>query len=152
MGWQTPLLQRPEPQSPLPVHILPLLHFGQLRPPQSTSVSVPFLTPSEQLGAWHLPTVHTLLWQSEPLVHILPDGHAGHVPPPQSMSVSMPFLTPSVQVGAGMFWQTPPVQKPELQSPFPVHILPAPHFPQVGPPQSTSVSAPFLTPSEQLGA
>src|SRR5258708_39780490 len=92
LAWQTPLAQRPEAQSPFPVHILPVPHAGQEPPPQSTSVSVPFLTPSEQLGAWHFPPVHTMLWQSRPAEHDLPAGHAGHVPPPQSTSVSLPFL------------------------------------------------------------
>src|SRR5260221_533662 len=93
-----------------------------------------------------------MLWQSRPAEHDLPAGHAGHVPPPQSTSVSLPFFMPSVQLGAGMGWQTPPLQKFEPQSPLPVHLPPLPHFPHAHPPQSTSVSMPFFTPSEQVGA
>ena len=38
-----------------PPHILPLAHAGHAPPPQSTSVSVPFLIPSPHDGAWQVP-------------------------------------------------------------------------------------------------
>ena len=69
---------------------------GQL-PPQSGPVSVPFLTVSVHVGAWHwqggeahtFPTPHTLLAQS--FGPMQPeDGHAPQVPP-QSTAVSLPF-------------------------------------------------------------
>src|SRR5205823_8790003 len=47
---QSPPLQAPLAQSPSPAHILLFTHFGQEGPPQSMSVSVPFLIPSEQVG------------------------------------------------------------------------------------------------------
>src|SRR3954470_11600026 len=71
--------------------------------PQSTSLSVPFFTPSVQLGAWHTLPVHTPLEQSLPMVQARPVAHLVTHEPPQSTSVSVPFFAPSVQVGA---WQT----------------------------------------------
>jgi hypothetical protein len=69
---------------------------GAQVPPQSTSVSVPFLTPSEQVGAWHVPE-HTRLVQSLATLQGCPVGHrAGHVVPPQSMPVSSWFAIPSL--------------------------------------------------------
>jgi hypothetical protein len=69
-------------------------------PPQSTSVSVPFLTVSVGLGAAHTLLAHTKLAQSlataQPLLG--PQGVA--LLPPQSMSVSSPFLTPSLGAGS----------------------------------------------------
>jgi hypothetical protein len=59
-----PPLQYVQSQSVPTVHTLPGPHFGQMEPPQSTSVSVWFLRPSEQLWAWHLPPVHLALLQS----------------------------------------------------------------------------------------
>src|SRR5947207_1078517 len=40
---------------------------------------------------------------------------------------------------------------PLPQSVAPAHVFPIPHRPQMGPPQSTSVSAAFFIPSVQLG-
>jgi hypothetical protein len=81
-------------------HDLVSAHFEQTPPPQSTSVSAPFFTVSEQVGAWHLAPVHTPLEQSPPARHALPTAHPPHVPPPQSTSVSAPFFTVSVHSGA----------------------------------------------------
>ena len=39
-------------------------------PPQSVTASLPFLTPSEQVGAWHLLSLHTPDEQSEPRVGV----------------------------------------------------------------------------------
>jgi hypothetical protein len=82
-------------------HVLPAAHLPQEAPPQSMSVSVPFLTVSPHVGTWHffgLPE-QTPLWQSPPTLHVLPFAHELH-PPPQSMSVSVPFLTVSLHAGA----------------------------------------------------
>jgi hypothetical protein len=66
------------------------------------------------------------------------------------MSVSVPFFIPSVHVGA---WHLPFVHTPFWQSASVVQVLLVPHRLQVVlPPQSTSLSAPFFTPSPQLGA
>jgi hypothetical protein len=48
-----------------PLQSLLVPHCEQL-PPQSMSLSVPFLTESVQLGAWHflVLALHTPLWQS----------------------------------------------------------------------------------------
>jgi hypothetical protein len=70
-------------------------------PPQSTAVSVPFLTPSAQPAVWQIPLLHTLLAQSDAALHFLPVAHRAHaVFPPQSTSVSPPFCTPSLHVAA----------------------------------------------------
>jgi hypothetical protein len=87
-------------------HVSPVGHPAQTGPPQSTSVSPPFLTPSMQLGGTHLPDWQLSLMQSLPTPHESPFGHAGapsligELEPPQSTSVSLSFLTPSVGEGA----------------------------------------------------
>jgi hypothetical protein len=50
-----PPLQYVQSQSVPTPHNLPGPHFGQIDPPQSTSVSVWFFRPSEQLCAAHVP-------------------------------------------------------------------------------------------------
>jgi hypothetical protein len=65
---------------------------------------VPFFWLSVHFGDWHVPLVHTLLWQSVARVQGLPLWHGEQVPP-QSTPVSEPFFTPSLQPGV---WQTPP--------------------------------------------
>ncbi len=90
------ILQSSDEQSPLAWHILPSPQAGQVPPPQSVSVSVPFSTPSLQLGVWQVPFLQTPLLQSGPPLHILPSSQAGQVPPPQSVSVSVPSWLPSV--------------------------------------------------------
>jgi hypothetical protein len=77
-------------------------------PPQSTSDSVPFFTPSEHEGTWQTFDVQTPLWQSAGTAHPLVSAHGEHAPP-QSTSVSVPFLVPSVQPGA---WHTLVAQTP----------------------------------------
>jgi hypothetical protein len=94
------LMHTPLWQSVAPVQTLPATHLGQLAPPQSVSVSVPFLTTSVQVAGWHTSPVHTPLWQSLATAHVLPATHLLHEAPPQSMSVSVPFLTRSEQPGA----------------------------------------------------
>lgn len=74
-------------------------------PPQSTSVSVPFLTPSEQVEALHMDPTQFAVWQSAATEQLLPVAHLPHVLPPQSVSVSVPFFVWSEQVGT---WHVPP--------------------------------------------
>ncbi len=136
-------------QSALRLQDFPLAHVPHVPPPQSTSVSAPFFTLSEQLGAWQTLPVHTPDVQSALMRQDLTLAHAPHVPPPQSTSVSSPFFTLSEQLGA---WQTLPVHTADAQSPAAAHACVATHVPHVPPPQSTSVSSPFFTLSEQLGA
>ena len=168
--------------------------------PQSTSVSVPFFTPSVQSAASQLPVVQTPLVQSIAVRARSRRFARGHVPlaPPQSMSVSSPFLTrrcrselaararadaaravggrcrrpcpartwrrrsrrsrrPSrcvhdtVDASGGL--ARPLVQTRLVQSTAATHFLPSAQAlqPEAGPPQSTSDSVPFGTPSLQVG-
>ena len=73
---------------------------GQLSPPQSVSVSLPFKIASSHAGAAHTPDPQELLRQSAPLPHFSPRLHDGQAPPPQSASLSRPLTTPSAQFGA----------------------------------------------------
>jgi hypothetical protein len=66
------------------------------------------------------------------------------------MSVSAPFLTPSVHVAARQIKSVPHTLL--AQSLPTAQPWPAMHRGQAPPPQSTPVSAPFLTPSLQPGA
>src|SRR5262245_12435772 len=66
-------------QSELTLHSLPGGHFCAQFPPQSTSVSSPFFTPSVQDGAAHVPYVQTPLLQSASIMQGAPSG-ATHVP------------------------------------------------------------------------
>jgi hypothetical protein len=155
----TPLAQL----APLVPHICPTAHSWLVGaaaqvPPQSTSLSLPFLTVSLQLAGVQVPFApHRPFTQSPATVQPLPSPHFLFVgdaaqEPPQSVPVSVPFFTPSLQVGAA---QAPLAHTPLAQlAPAPVplpHIFP---FAQGGhdPPQSTSVSVLFFTPSAQLAA
>jgi hypothetical protein len=89
---QTPATQAsPLTQSEPTMQAFPVAHAAQVPPPQSTSVSLPFLTPSEQVGTRQTPPEQTLLEQSEEMRQTLPLAQAAQVPPPQSTSVSLPF-------------------------------------------------------------
>jgi hypothetical protein len=125
-------------------------HLLQVPPPQSTSVSLPFLTVSLQVAATHLLAVHTPLWQSLPSVHApLVVQRLQLELPPQSTSLSPPFLTVSLHAGA---MHSPPVHTPLWQSPFTLHTLPSAHLFVHVPPQSTSDSLPFFLPSLHVAA
>jgi hypothetical protein len=140
-------LQTDVVQSEASAQPCPEPHAAQVPPPQSVSVSLPFLTPSAQVGAWHVLVVvpvHTPLAQSLPTRQTLADAQVGQVPPPQSTSVSAPFFTTSAQVGV---WHTLPVHLPLWQSPLTAQALPLAQSDVQLPPQSMSVSVPFLTPS-----
>jgi hypothetical protein len=93
-------MQTPPWQSPPTLQTLPLAHFVLQLPPQSTSVSVPFLTRSLQAGIWHTLLVHTPLWQSALTEQPFVSAHLAVQVPPQSTSVSAPFFTPSLQAAA----------------------------------------------------
>jgi hypothetical protein len=82
-----------ERQSPFCVHALPVAHSEQVAPPQSTSVSLPFLIPSEH-GWTQRPAAHISDSQSSFFWHAAPSAHAGQLPP-QSTSVSVPFFVSS---------------------------------------------------------
>jgi hypothetical protein len=70
-------------------------------PPQSVAVSVPFFTPSLQVGATQVVPLQTKLTQSLPVVHPRPVPHRAQVEvPPQSVPDSRPFFTRSLQLAA----------------------------------------------------
>ncbi|CAG8592541.1 7758_t:CDS:2 [Acaulospora colombiana] len=74
-----------------------------------------------------------------------------HIDPPQSTSVSRPSLIPSTQLlDTQTCGDTNILQALLIQSLAPRQNLPNPHGRHIGPPQSTSVSRPFLIPSAQL--
>jgi hypothetical protein len=82
---QTPCWQSAPVEQALPVG---QSLFTPQMAPQSTSVSVPFLTLSEQVGAWQV-TLHTPEMQSLGAVHVLPVPQRAHdVAPPQSIALS----------------------------------------------------------------
>jgi hypothetical protein len=87
---QTPLVHGPFAQSVSPPHAFPGAHVGPQFPPQSMSVSAPFLIVSLQVAGWHLRFRHTLLPQSDAPLHAFPSPHFGHCGPPQSTSLSWP--------------------------------------------------------------
>ena len=59
-----PLVQMPETQSAGAAQIFPLAHLSGQPPPQSTSVSVPFLAVSVHVAVAQRPPVHAPLVQS----------------------------------------------------------------------------------------
>jgi hypothetical protein len=134
------------PQSAAPLQALPTAHLEQV-PPQSTSLSLPFFTPSEHVGAAHRLFRQRPLTQSESPTHALPTGQRGHALPPQSTPDSFPFFTVSVQVGTA---HAPELQTPLAQSVASSHVFPDAHGWHV-PPQSTSLSRPFRVASEHVG-
>jgi hypothetical protein len=100
-AWQNPPgAQSPSAQSVSTSQDAPAAHVAHTGPPQSTSVSVPFCTPSAQSGAAQNPALHRWLEQSASETQTRPGGQSVQAAPPQSMSVSAPFLMPSRQVGA----------------------------------------------------
>jgi len=150
--------QRPAPQdddwqSEGNKHCLPSAQGGAKGPPQSTSVSVPFFCQSSP-GAWHVPDVQTRLAQSRKVPHRRPSAHEGARVPPQSMSLSSPFRTRSSDRAAWHRSSAPPVavQTPERQSRRVKHFWPTSHPLPWIPPQSTSVSSSFITPSLKVAS
>lgn len=141
-------------QSTLFLHACPSPHFGQAVPPQSTSVSVPLVTPSVQIGTWHVLTTapeHTPLLQSVGWSHFLPSAHALQFAPPQSTSVSFPFWTRSVHTGA-LQVRNCVLHFLLAQSELPAQFSPVSQPGHVLPPQSLSVSSSSFTPLLQWAA
>jgi hypothetical protein len=128
-------------QSVSTMQTFPVEHGLQTGPPQSTSVSVPFLSPSRQLDASQTPATQSSLVQSVSTAHFWAVAHGAQTPPPQSTSVSVPFWMPSVHEDPAA-WQMPATQSALVQSLSAAHSLPVAHLGQLGPPQSTSVSVP----------
>ena len=114
-----------------------------MEPPQSTSVSSWFWTPSKQLT--HVSASQVLLTQSAPTRHDIPSPHGMQAPPPQSTSVSPPHRMPSLQLPA---MQTKPEQQALTQSAGPRQGSPSSHGSH-DPPQSMPVSSPLRTESSQ---
>jgi hypothetical protein len=96
---QVPAVQAPLAQSPPTLQRLPAGH-GLHDPPQSVSVSPPFLTESAHVAFWQTLAAHTRLLQSFGPRQLAPPVQALHAVPPQSMSLSLPFSTKSEQVAA----------------------------------------------------
>src|SRR5690606_167660 len=116
-------------QSECASHALPAAQRGPASgPPQSTSVSPPFFTPSSNVGAAHMLVTgsQTLLAHSAPSVQPLPTSDGG---------AHTPFSQVSLSQSAGT-----------------VHVLPSPHLGADEPPQSTSVSSPSFVPSATFGS
>jgi hypothetical protein len=90
------------------------------------SVSLPFFTPSLQVGAWQTPPLQTLLWQTLPEQHGCPSPpHAVHVPLPlQTM-----FVPQAVPAAANTTPQVLFVHVAAEHGPLPGQTLPqAPQF------------------------
>ncbi len=149
-----PIEHAVEAQSVPFVHFLSRRHAGALyvvvpsltpSPPQSTSVSPPFFTPSLDVGTTHALAVHASSWQSAFALHAFMSAHFGAVAPPQSTSVSSPSFFPSVGDGSA---QVPMLHAP-AQSSFVLHACPAAHgcVAATVPPQSTPVSPALRRPS-----
>ncbi len=90
-----PAVHTPPLQSLLEAHAAPTPHCSQL-PPQSTSLSLPFLSLSpHDAAAARTPPVHTPEAQSLPAPHFWPSAHVSQ-PPPQSTSDSAAFRLASL--------------------------------------------------------
>src|SRR6185503_4038996 len=98
----TPPAHAPLWQSPLPRHIWPSAHLVAHDPPQSTSVSLPFLIPSAQPAATHMPMpLHSV---PPPWLHIAPRGLFGCDGTPIEHTSSVHSLPSST--GRSAFWLT----------------------------------------------
>lgn len=148
-------VQRPVQQSVPAAQVAPVALHGstQLPPLQSPEQQAPPVVGQAfpegvqaTVQMWVLGS-QTPDWQSVATPHDRPDAHFGQEPP-QSTSVSVPFLNVSVQLGAPQRWVVVLQNRPALQSAVVAQPALAPQvFPsasQVAPPQSTSVSSPFL--------
>jgi hypothetical protein len=116
-------------------------------PPQSTSVSEPFFTPSVHVAAEQVPAAEQRNETQSPS-----HRHAASVPhpsqePPQSWSLSVPFFDWSRQDGSV---QRPALQIPERQSDPSEQMAFVEHGPHTTPPQSMSVSVPPLDASPHV--
>src|SRR5258708_38520640 len=91
-----------------------------------------------------------VLSQSDDIAQFLPRAHPSHSPPPQSTSVSCASFTPSAQLTPMHLFFEHMVYWLQSRSPT-AQPCPAPHIGHPPPPQSTSVSEPFLMWSVQVG-
>jgi hypothetical protein len=148
-AWHTCPVQTPVVHSLARLQPWPALQAGH-DPPQSVSVSFPSLRLSLQVAAVQTNPTHRLLMQSPLPTQELPVMHGEHELPPQSVSVSLPSLRPSLQLAVT---HTLFVHTPVRQSPATLQARPVAHLLVLlqEPPQSVSVSVPFLTVSLQLG-
>src|SRR5262249_9595127 len=116
---------------------------GQAPPPQSTSVSVPSFFWSVQVGAAQAPAAHPLWRQSAFALQPPPREQVAQATPRRSTRVwSRPLWLSrrgARQVAREHAWL--------LQSAGAAQPGPSPRGRGQGPPQSTSVSPPFLIPS-----
>lgn len=78
----------------------PLVQRGQSEPPQSTPVSLAFLTPSLQLGDAQVPS-----WQVPP----------GQIAPPGRFALHLPFLR-FLQGGQGFFFLASAAETPSARA------------------------------------
>ena len=123
---------------------------GQAPPPQSTSVSLPFIMWSVHDGTSHTPPVQVPLEQSVATRQLLPSPQGPQAGPPQSTSVSVPSLLALAQPAV---WHSPAEHVPPMQSVPARQAFPFPQRSQVPvPPQSMSVSTPSFRWSTQVGA
>jgi hypothetical protein len=99
---QVPAVQTPLVQSEPVEHLESAGQPLQVNPPQSTSDSEPFWTPSLQVALSQVPAVQTPLAQSEAVEQLDLAGQPLQVDPPQSTSDSCWFFTLSEQVAG---WQ-----------------------------------------------
>jgi hypothetical protein len=135
---QTPSVQKPE------------LH--SVAPPQLVELGLS----AQTVLFWQKPEM-----QSAAVVHARPTAHGLPSPsqaaPPQSRPVSLPFLNPSPQVGVAHF-SVLGLQKLLAQSELILHVLVSMHLAHAAaplkpaPPQSVSVSLPFVAESLQVGS
>jgi hypothetical protein len=142
------LTQTEEVQLAAAVQSFPGAHKAQV-PAQSTPPSVPFFTESAHVGVAQTPPVQTPLLQSPFTEHFLALAHFVVHVPPQSTSVSSPFCTVSLQ-DAALQTNGLPEQTPVVQSVPIAQVFPTSHLLHEAPPQSTAVSLPFFTTSEQV--
>src|SRR4051812_29553129 len=98
---QRPETHAPDWQSVFTEHAKPEAHPEQTPPPQSTSVSLPFLTPSAQPEA-QVPLEHTPPLQSVLAPHFFPSAQRARHEPPQSTSVSSPSRALSKQLWSAL--------------------------------------------------
>jgi hypothetical protein len=141
------LRQTPDAQSVETTHSRPSAQGGHV-PPQSTSVSVPFMELFAHEPFRQNPSMQRApVSQSAVIRHFFPLVHTTQVPPPQSVSVSAPFSAPSPHVGDV---HTDAVHKLDVQSVPATHEEPGKQRAQL-PPQSRSVSLPFWSASAHAG-
>jgi hypothetical protein len=85
------------------LHFLEASHGLQVPPPQSTSVSAPFIAASLQVGAWHVPSaLQILLSQSVGFVQLFGGKALSGVaaPPPSStpaVASGWPLVSPGME-------------------------------------------------------